>query len=284
MKIVGGDKMVSVIGSFYTLSKCIDILGVDINEFKALNENQKNYLDIYRNCKGANIPEIESKVDIGRVDRVNSFLSERGFDIGLNPIEPNDIAIASILELLLSWLEIGEKTTIRYKDNTYTGVDLPYGVNIRNVQGFIYPAAIVDTKNGDKVWMTVIDSIPNTSFEVFNLARKLISSPNIYPYGYKREVIFPMIDLDMKPDISWLVGLGYRRNYINQALQQTKVKMDEKGVTIKEAVAIAVTLACVGPITVPLVINRPFLFVVEREGLKEPLFSAYLDVDYWIKK
>jgi hypothetical protein len=34
----------------------------------------------------------------------------------------------------------------------------------------------------------------------------------------------------------------------------------------------------------PLTIDEPFLFVVERNGLKEPLFSAYLDTDGWVER
>jgi hypothetical protein len=133
------------------------------------------------------------------------------------------------------------------------------------------------------------DTIPKDSFEVFNMARELMFARTDYSNGvYLNEVIFPMVDLDVMPDISWIIGMSDKLEEkwkIAQALQQTKVKIDEEGVIIREAVTIGVKCmsACFDE-PVPLVINRPFLFAVKREGLKEPLFSAYLDIDSWIKK
>lgn len=281
--------MTSIIGSYYTLSACIDkIPNMENTEWKAKNDKQELYLKIYENCKNAKIPEIESKVSIGDVSPVNAFLRERGFDIQLDPLDdPRDLAIASVLEVLLKWIEEGKKRPVVNDDIQYKGVRLEAGVSIVNVNGFLNPVAIIKTKNGDKVYMTIPSEAPRDSFEVFELAQKITTSFIMYADNYE-DVIFPMIDLNTQPDISWLIGMCDKNEEfwsISQALQQTIVKMDEKGVLIKEAVALGVRcMAASFPTTQPLVIDKPFLFVVERDGLKEPLFSAYLDIDGWIRK
>ena len=286
--------MTSIIGSYYTLSACIDkIPDMELEDWTAFNEEQKKYLEIYKNCRGAKIPEIESRVSIGDVTPVNDFLRERGFDIQLDPIRPRDLAIASILEVFIKWVEKGEKTTLHYENVAYNGVDLDSGVLVQSVRGFGKPVAVIRTQNGDTVYMTVPTSKPSNSFETFEIARKLLAETGtqigvgwVLAQGYEDEVIFPMIDLLACPDISWIVGMSdalKEKWEIAQALQQTKVKMDEEGVTIKEAVAIGVYCASF-PERVPLRIDEPFLFVVERKGLKEPLFSAFLAIDGWVKQ
>ena len=264
-------------------------------EWLANNPQQKAYLKIYDNCRGAKIPEIESKVSIGTVEPVNKFLSDRGFDIKLDPIGENDLAIASILELIIKWLTKGDKTTVYNYDNRtrYQAVHLEDGVKIIRVYGDYLnirgiPVAMIQTRNGDTIYMTMPNGALKDSFEVFNLAKDLISSRTEDDGYFLNEVVFPMIDLDVKPDISWIIGMCDKLKdkwEITQALQQTKVKIDEEGVVVKEAVAIGVTLASMNlHEPEPLVIDKPFLFVIKREGLKEPLFSAYLDVDSWIKQ
>lgn len=279
--------MKSIIGSFYTLSACIDKVPMALEEWKAWNKEQEKYLAIYKNCRDAKIPEIESKVSRGDVEPVNAFLRERGFNIQLNPILPDDLAIASILEIALKWLLKGEKTKVHYNSQDYKAVDLESGVEVVYCEGFGNAVAKIHTKNGDTVYMTTIAK-PKDSFAVFEQARNLITAETERTKIYENQVIFPMVDLDMQPDISWIVGMSDEKRkkwMIAQALQQTKVKMDEEGVVIKEAVAIGVRCMCASfPMKVPLIIDTPFLFAVKREGLKEPLFSAYIDTDGWLVK
>jgi len=288
----------SVIGSFYTLSACIDKVP-NVVKWNYRNIEQEKYLKIYENCKGAKIPEIESKVSIGTVEPVNKFLKDKGFDIQLDQLKtPEDLAIASVLELLLKWIDVGIKGKIHYNNSEYTGVHLESGVNVMDVGiGYgistIGPVGIINTRNKDKVLMTIPSKKPNTSFEVLDMARSLIlceKRPSEYYESYN--LSFPMIDLDIKPDINWLVDMWTWRTdnpdkgwNIDQALQQTKVKLNEEGCEIKEAVAIGVRCFCASfDMKHPFVIDKPFLLVVQREGLKEPLFSAYLDIDSWIKE
>jgi len=289
----------SVIGSFYTLSACLDkVPDMKFEDWKAINDNQLKYLEIYKNCQGAVIPEIESKVSVGDVEPINEFLRKKGFDIQLDPIAPRDLAIASVFELFLEWLKEGKADDVKYNDVMYKAVRLSAGVRVGCCgTGFLGYGldklfndgiAVIQTKNGDTIYMTVPAVAPKDSFEVFDMAKKLVSAYLEPSEKYENEVTFPEVDLNTYPDISWIVGLGDRLGekwQIGQALQQTKVKIDKKGVVVKEAVAMGVMCMCCSfDVKRPLMIDKPFLFVVVRKGLKEPLFSAYLNTDGWIKE
>lgn len=278
--------MVSVIGSFYTLSACLDQMPYNADQWRSFNEWQKLYLSKYAGMRNVDIPEIESRVSQGDVDPINQFLKDRGFDIQLQPIGPMDLAIASVLEVLLKWLREGEKFPLRHDNLLYKGVYLKEGVVVNSVDEFWNPVAIITTENGDRVHMVVPNDKPRNSFEVLQVAEKLLENGRRYDSRYEN-VKFPMVDLKINTSLDWIVGMmDVTNNYeISEALQQTIVKMDEKGVLIKEAVAITARCCCVDfSEPVPLVIDKPFLFVVEREGLKEPFFAAYIDIDGWIIK
>ena len=93
---------------------------------------------------------------------------------------------------------------------------------------------------------------------------------------------FPMIDLDTESSLEWLVKMEICALYIGQALQQTKLKMNEKGFRIKSAAAIQMVLkAPLGERKEPYIINRPFLFWVKRPEISRPLFVSYLNKDVW---
>jgi len=91
---------------------------------------------------------------------------------------------------------------------------------------------------------------------------------------------FPMIDLDVKPDISWIKGLRIGVDYwVDQAIQQTKFRMNEFGARAQSAVGM--TLRCKGAGPGPHVIDRPFLLWIQRDGMQFPLFAAVLCEDSW---
>jgi len=95
-----------------------------------------------------------------------------------------------------------------------------------------------------------------------------------------------MVNLIQRVDISDLKGLKAVDSLgqpwkIVQALQETKVKMNEKGAKVESAVAIVGTLECCVEEKKELVIDRPFFMWVERQGMKRPLFAGYMAPDCW---
>ena len=256
-------------------------------QWQANNDVQRQFLEqFFKPCRNevGNIPEIESLAS-WNFEEVNAFLRQRGFIIQLQPFRPPDFGVASVLDLLVEWLQKGEVRTVRGIDSRdYPAVRMSQeGAKFYEVPGHPHPIVALETKTGDVVYMMMLDSEPADEFDLIDQVEGL--SRAMQPtYGYGG-VIFPMVDLDQKVDISWIIGLTTtgvdgRPARISQALQQNILKINEVGARAKSAVAIAVTLAVHMP-EPDLVINGPFLVWFRRSHLAKPLFTGYITQEHW---
>jgi hypothetical protein len=150
------------------------------------------------------------------------------------------------------------------------------------------PIMQIQTKSGDLVCMTSAELGASEKSMKRNLSllekiKTIAISEKTVCYDYNG-VIFPMVDLDQEVDISWLKGMLVTPDfYIAQALQQTKFKMNEKGAHVKSAVALG--LECTAcpekSMRLPLVIDTPFYLWIERPGVTDPIFAAYVTEENW---
>ena len=278
--------METVVGSFYTITACHvkTLREIGVSSWKAVNPTQERFLQIFEVCKSDvdQIKEIESEIGIGTVDPVNAFLQRKNIDIQLDAISRREIAVASVLDLLIEWMLKGQSSTILKETKEYPAVSLNRGVRVSTVDNFPNPVATITSKTEDKVFMTILTEQPESAFEVFELACRLVENQkSAKAAGKFNGVKFPMIDLDAHPDIGWLIGMRAKEWSVGQALQQTKLKMNEKGARVKEAVAITAKASLYVKEQQPLIIDKPFLLVFMRPSLKRPLFSAFLAEDCW---
>ena len=93
------------------------------------------------------------------------------------------------------------------------------------------------------------------------------------------EVAFPMVDLDVKPDATWLVDMVTRADWgqpfrIVEAAQQSKLKLNHKGALQKSGFAATGMLESMSP---SVEIDQPFLYWSMRDGLPIPLYTAWID-------
>jgi len=281
--------------SMYTIASAIvaaetAFLGPNRN-WKTSNELQQKFvstiLEVVR-PELFRIPEIESMAALSEVP-INKFLKERGFDIQLDPfprVSPPARAwgAASVLDVTVQWKikgTIGEIETANKA--TYPAAVL--GDDATQVfQVGHTPVARLATQSSDIAYMAVHEN-PVGRFELLAAVEELMRAPR--SSARYKGLIFPMVDLDHKVDIGWLKELettdqeGYL-NIIVQALQQTKLKINHIGARIKDAVAIGgVRFAAFEEKMPPLVIDRPFLFWIERPGLSRPLFASYITQEHW---
>lgn len=235
------------------------------------------------------IPELESLAS-QNIEAVNNFLRERGFTITLRPTgQAGDIGVASVLKLTLEWLLSGKGVELQAKGttNVYPGVRLQEdAVEFFESPYHLHPIVQIFTRSGDEVFLTKVSGTVSESF-LRAIAGHVLSELKSSKERYDG-VIFPMIDLDMQPDISWLCGLSTVGKdgvpaVISQAIQQTKFCMDEVGAKVESAVAMMVSRGIIIDAPQPYVINQPFLAIVKRPSLKQPIFIGYLDTDCWKK-
>jgi len=263
-----------------------DILGPN-RVWEARNAMQAHYLEeFFAACRGeVDISEIES-IASWEADVINRFLAERGFSIQLEPFDPLTFGVAAVLDLLVEWIQEGTVTTVVTDGvDQYPGVRIAKkGVSFFTAPGHSNPIARLATKSGDKVYVTMLDDPPE-GFDLVAKAEAFSAGLEIC-WDYDG-LVFPMITLDQEVNISWLLGMETvqestgRRAWVTQALQQTKLRMNEKGARVESAAAAAVTLeACIMP-KPDYVINKPFLIWFERDGLSRPLFVGHITTEDW---
>ncbi len=275
------------------ITKADDILGKG-RQWNSVNGLQHRFITRYLKSASeiASIPEIES-IASRNADEINAFLAARGFQIKLDPFVPSPnedpFGTASVLDVLVEWLEEGTKAVVVTPDQKeYPGVRISgEGVRYYQAQGVsVEPIISLQTKSGDRVCLTMSDfGDGEDGFDLVAAVRYL--SKNKEPFGEYAGVTFPKVDLDQQVDISWLkemwtIGAVGARAKVTQALQQTKFKMNEKGARAKSGVAIGIMRSKSVRVPPPeLVINRPFLLWIERDGLSQPLFAGHVCEDTW---
>lgn len=257
-------------------------------DWKPENEIQRRFLkNFLRVCRKDSVDEIEFEVS-DNAEKINTFLQMKGFSIRLQPFPPNTLGFASILDLIVEWLFLGEKIKIDAKNGgKYDGVRIKKESVFffeSTVHGYRHVVAGILTKSSDMVFMTV----PKEPFEgldllemVDTIAKNIGTLPNVYD-----GVRFPMVDLDITNDIGWLKGMSTTNvrdtpAEVTQAVQQIKIKMNEKGARFQSATAIGVTLKCINIPKEDLIIREPFIVWVERHDIEKPLMAAFITEESW---
>jgi len=154
---------------------------------------------------------------------------------------------------------------------------------LQNARVHNHSVARITTKSGDKVYITPVDGLPQGRFALESKIRSIMMGLEHDDHRYEG-VVFPMVDYDRQPDISFLQGLntntvdpGY---YVVQAVQQTKFRMNEVGAHVQSAASMSVRCKSAN-FEQPFVIDQPFLLWIMREGVSIPLFGGVFAEDVW---
>lgn len=272
------------------VQKADDIIGRN-HEWQPNNQEQMEFLiEHYGPCAAdtAKISEIQSIASFD-ANEINKWLAERNFGIKLKPFEePNDFGTASILDVLVEWLETGKIVSIQSGKKEYPGVRLGgNGVSFFTSasSGHSYPLVQIQTKSKDLVYLTMMDQSPKGA-DLLAEAESIVAEAEAMPAGSFEAVRFPMVKLDQEVNISWLKKMwtrtGSNRDFeIKQAVQQTKIAMNERGARAKSAVAIGISATSVRLPPPEYTIDKPFLFVMMRPGLARPLIAAKIERPDW---
>lgn len=268
------------------ISRAEDILGKNRN-WLSQNDLQQRFLDIF--AKGRD--EVVTMQDIleslvsWNVSDINEFLKKRGFDIKLEQGDGETFYLAAVLELLIYWIVSGTDIAIAAQNQeTYEGVLMDHeGLEYFGARSHQHPIVGLHTQSQDLVYMSMLD-LPLDGFDLLDKAQELSSTMKpIYDYG---DLVFPMVDLNQLVDVSWLLGMrttaeSGKKAKITQAKQQTIIKLNKDGALIKSGFAAAITLEAFIAVKPEHIIDRPFLFWVQRSGLSIPLVSAWIDFEDW---
>lgn len=210
--------------------------------------------------------------------KLNWILARNGFgDIRLNDFGKDGFGVVAIFDLVMSWAAKGTAITLNHNGQDYPGVQMSGGFEILNC-GQNDVVAIKTNGGRDTVYMTVAEE----SLSGLLLAERIDSIAGGLKAGSARPGLlrFPMVAAKTNTDISWMEGLRVKESnyHIERALQQTKIKMDENGASVKSAVAMDLRLVSYTE-KKNVTIDQPFLMWMERDGIR--YFYGYFGPDSW---
>lgn len=262
------------------------------NGWTAANEQQRYFLDTFYShtqyLSRFSSKELQSWVS-KNADELNAIAASRGFNIKLQPFREDEFGALSILDILLKWQQPGTKTSIRYNNQSFQAVKLPkHSTTItrtHDLADWPHPIASIYTQSQDVVHMTIAH-MPLEGFalvQTIAMLQKILAGESVDTHTRYEELIFPKVALDRQEDITWLKGIATGDQWqVGQALQQTKLSMDEVGAHVESAVMVSV-LTSIQPQRepMPVVIDKPFYLWIERPGCPVPILYAYIDTDCW---
>jgi hypothetical protein len=215
---------------------------------------------------------------------LNAFLEASGFDpMFSGPFE--GIGVASILDMLVEWIETAESCAILSGTAHYPGFKIKQGgFTEYHTEGLSSPLIRLETRSGDYVWLMMPDYVPDNAFDMTISVFELIQKPLSETFQYE-SVKIPDVDFDVKPDIDFMVGAGTvdtseRDWYIVQAKQRFKFRMNEQGARAKVATAMVVMRGMARETS--YVFNQPFIGWMTQSAVPTlPIAIFYADVDSW---
>jgi len=222
-------------------------------------------------------------------DVLNDFLEARGFDRMFGDV--TGLGVASVLDMLLEWLgEVSPTTIYRHDPQAPLGLSkysafkiIGNGVDIFSVDGYEHPLACLYSWTGDKLWLMRSDE-PESGIKMALDAQKMLNAPRRLDLEWTAGAIVPDLEINTKPDISWLKGFSFTGpigspHAVTDSFQQYKLRVNREGARVKVATGVSVRSAG-GP--KPYVFDEPFIGFftqsVDHELVIAPFFA---DIDCW---
>lgn len=269
--------------------------------WNAKNQQQKrifDWLTEHRNLL-AKVTGLDAKAS-RFWEELNRFLTDHKFDPMVQPFDSDlGIGVVSILDKLVKWLNgPGAKIQIITEQGRRPGFELPpNGVNIFEVAGYSgsYLLELL-IKSDDTLWLFVHSNTSLDGLDMVELSMDVMSQTRKKPmrnsFGGEYQAFVgaqvPMVDFDIKPDISWLLGADIiaksGASYsIAQAYQQFKMRVDETGARVKVATAMMVMLGGIGEEPQVFIVDRPFYGWWTQKDIDLPMAAFFADWDSFHK-
>jgi hypothetical protein len=162
-------------------------------------------------------------------EQINAELEAAGFDIRLEPWEPSagNFGVAGLLDTHVAWPSVADIASLAVDGRLYEGFVLKRTAGCRVISLHTgEPLVLMTGQDGLELRLQVMHRAPESIFELAALAYGLVSLKPIVGRDPQYDgAILPMVRLEQRPDISWLLGLRTTTQdgaywEIVQALQQ----------------------------------------------------------------
>lgn len=248
--------------------------------WRAANGTQEEALLLLpKEAEIANFSELERWTDTN-ADTLNAILAERGFSSRFGSIPQGRFGALSILDLLAEWLSEGTDVPIKKNGVTYPGFRLTgrdAGVTAVRGKGFKGVAARVQTKNGDIVWFYQSEDVPEDDLEAALQAEVLLGTLSKNGQRTKANLTAPCVSFTESRDLGWVAGLAVPgMAEVESGFQETRFRMNRHGARAQVATGMVARATSIEQPPEEILIDGPFLLVIERPGVETPAFSAYI--------
>lgn len=207
----------------------------------------------------------------------------------------NRIIVESVLDMLVHWIEEGELSTIRGKDgHKHAGFEIE-----KNHCTVYYPVAgyshiaELRTKSGDSLWLTMPEQAPSGEVDLASAAFTIMSQEtHLRAIDYPGATVrVPDVDLDLKPNISFLLDLSTQEegerapSVIDEATQTYRLKINKKGAHVKVVTTMGMLIgAGISEQIEILTFDRPFIgWFTQPDAPELPIAVFYADYCSWKK-
>lgn len=277
---------VTVMRALFELEK--EYLGAD-RIWHPANDSQKRFIDLYATHREelGSLQSLEA-LAATKADPLNAFLEKNGVRPMFDRLDDGTIGVAAILDMLVEWLKEGMKCEIESDGAMYPGFKIEDGaVYIHELPEYGNPLVQLVTKSDDSVWVMIPDQVPQSSFDMILAVFDIMQSPRALSDEFEG-VRVPMVDIDQKPDLGFLLGMGtYDRDEerwdVSSIKQHFKFRMNHKGARAKVVTTVEMRLTSVHIPKPIYVIDQPFLVWMTQGESKLPLAVALAGKDSWEK-
>ncbi len=260
------------------LAAADSLLGEQSWQGDPTNPEQAQWLESFRRRAdiAQRIPEVHRNATTVAADHV-SWLKTEGWDAQITQGGPDDIFLAATINIVAKWKEAGRA----YKDRDgLDRVHLRKGATVLHQSG-MRPVVTVATQNAGFTFLfQQLEQEPVDSSQL--IGRALNAS--LREAHDEARLDFPMVDLRVRDDAKYMIGLQSGPNVVTQAAEQLRLELNEIGGRASAAAEVAVTRSIsMGPETV--YIDGPFMVAVIRANAPvdsdRVVFAAYCDKGAW---
>ena len=214
--------------------------------------------------------------------KLNEILRTEGFDIRLGELGQNGIGAVSVIKLMFLWISQGIRYPMNIGGKTYLAMKFDKGFSVLNSPFHDFPIARLEAMGGYEVFFTAQGdrrTIPNNGFVLYETIERIISSAQKASNDFE-SLRMPIIKVKTDIDISWMIGMriskGKRSAVLEQAKEQLKLDVDEKGAKMEVASAL-------GSRSYDFKIAEQFYVLVRKAGLKKGILYGLVDSNGWME-
>lgn len=211
-------------------------------------------------------------------EEINRLIAAEGFGIRLDPWnDPEAFGVASVFRWAIQWLVVGQ--TELYGEPFLIKGKPAFRLNRR-------PNGIEFRKFGDDLLVNVSTQTghvahfvkygrPVAGIEILETIAEVEGNAKPMQYGSPDGVDIPKSQIDVQPDLSWLLGMRLGGYFVAQAKQQVRLAINEFGAAGEEVSAMAMRKG----LPEYYKIDGPYLFWVSKGDLT--IAAAHVGEESW---